>query len=170
MKLAAALVACAGLAACHPTARPCAPGTPAKIELRDGSGALLAAVRPAPEGSALKLCTGDNATTLSGQVISDGKTITLLDASQSLALRLSATSPGDAQGAGPHGARLRVHRQGEAVRVLKPDGSTSSTPTAGSIRGASEAAPVIASTSCSPRDTERAVRVPLGIASATSTR
>jgi hypothetical protein len=121
MKRIAVLVACAALGGCHHSARPCAPGAPARLELRDGAGALLAAVRPA-EGGALELCTGDNAATLAGQVISDGKVVTLVDASGALALRLSVGPTGDLQGSGAHEARLRVHRQGDAVRVLQPDG------------------------------------------------
>lgn len=118
-----AVVACAG---CHheaPKPRACAPGTRAKVELRDGSGTLLLAVKPAPVGKELDLCDGKAARI--GQVTQAGDVLTVLDASGALVLRLSAgrlhTFP-DADGQGPKGPRLRTHRDGANIRVLRPDG------------------------------------------------
>ena len=119
--VARALVMATLLAGCNKSARTaCAPGTPSKVELRDGSGQLQLAVKPTPEPGKLDLCDGAGKRT--GRIESEPQAISYFDAAGVLQLKLHGDAKTDAEGESVKGAKLRLHVNGEEIRILKPDG------------------------------------------------
>jgi hypothetical protein len=115
--LALALLA----SACSPRPRPCAPSRPARLELRDGAGALQLALKDSVGGAgASDLC--DAAAARVGVISVEAGTVTLFDRAGRLALRLRRLPGDDPVGDGPTGARLRIHEERGETRVLAPDG------------------------------------------------
>jgi len=119
--VARALVIASLLAGCNKSARTaCAPGTPSKVELRDGSGQLTLAVKPAPEPGQFDLC--DGAGKRIGRIESEPQAVSYFDGAGVLQLKVHGESKTDADGVSAKGAKLRIHVNGEETRVLKPDG------------------------------------------------
>jgi hypothetical protein len=113
------------LSGCKGSARPCAPAVPPVLEVRDASGALELALKKsaatADKGpTSYDVC--DPAHKRVGTILSEPATLTLLDGSGGLVLRFKIESPTDASAVGPAGPRLRLHREPNEARVLKPDG------------------------------------------------
>ncbi len=100
-------------AGCHHPSR-CAPGTPSKLEVRNGSGALMLAWK----GEAL--CDGQLQTV--GTLEAKKDTVTLRDASGKLRLELARESANVAQGRDQEGPHLRLYRDDRELRVLRGDG------------------------------------------------
>ena len=100
-------------AGCHHAPR-CTAGTPSKIEVRNGSGALELAWK----GDAL--CDGNLA--LVGTLQTGKDTVTLRDPSGRLRLELVRESPTNARGSDREGPHLRLYRDDHEARVLRADG------------------------------------------------
>jgi len=98
---------------CHRGSR-CAAGTPSKIEVRNGSGALTLAWK----GDAL--CDGNLA--LVGTLETKKDTVTLRDPAGRLRLELVRESPTNARGSDRDGPHLRLYRDEHEARVLRADG------------------------------------------------
>jgi hypothetical protein len=99
---------------------PCAPSAPAVLEVRDGAGALQAALKRSETAGARVVC--DAGAHKIGTVVDDAAGMTALDARGALVLRVRTDADGDLLGDGAQGPRLRVHRDGRELRVLRPDG------------------------------------------------
>lgn len=111
-RLPLALVAIAA-AGCHHAPR-CTAGTPSKIEVRNGSGALTLAWK----GDAL--CDGNLA--LVGTLEAKKDAVTLRDGAGRLRLELVPESATNARGSDRDGPHLRLYRDDHEARVLRADG------------------------------------------------
>jgi hypothetical protein len=114
--LAAVLLLCG----CPERKQACAPGTAALVTVRDGAGAVVRTLKQSADAKTLELC--DAAHQLSATLQDEGKIVDLLDARGSRLLRIEILADGDLEAAGASGARLRVHRGANELRVLRPDG------------------------------------------------
>jgi hypothetical protein len=114
MKLLAAALTLAVVAGCHRHANPCAPGTRSKLEVRNGSGALVLSWK----GDAL--CDGQLRPV--GTLQDKQGTVTLADNSGKLELELQRASATVAHGRDAAGPSLRLYRDDHELRVLRADG------------------------------------------------
>ena len=117
-----------GLAGCHHGPVRCAPGTPSKIEVRNGSGALELAWKGDD------LC-GPELRPVGTLQTKDG-TVTLTDASGRLRLELTRESDSVAHGRDSSGPTLRLYRDARELRVLRADGVPIGSITPETLKGA----------------------------------
>jgi len=121
LALAASLII--GLAGCPARRSPCAPSLPAKLEIRDASGALELALKDsATQGTPRVYDLCDPAHHRVGSVSTEEDRVVVLDAAGGLRLRVHHDHGLDPVAWGPSGQRLRVHEDKNEWRVLKPDG------------------------------------------------
>ncbi|HWE27258.1 MAG TPA: hypothetical protein VHB97_04610 [Polyangia bacterium] len=100
---------------CHRPAR-CAPGEKSKLEVRNGSGALMIAWKTTGD----LLCDGNLVQV--GTLKATKDTVTLRDAAGRLKLELTRESPEVARGRDQEGPHLRLYRDVRELRVLRADG------------------------------------------------
>jgi hypothetical protein len=121
---ASAAAFASALAGCPSRERtPCAPSEPARLEVRDGAGALELSVKESSTRGAppvYDLCGPSHGRVGSLELGDDYAVV--LDRAGQLLFRLKLSPDGDPVGWGPRGERLRVHHDAREWRVLKPDG------------------------------------------------
>jgi hypothetical protein len=113
---ALALATTAAAAGCHRGPTHCAPGTASKVEVRNGSGALVLAWKGDD------LCDGELKQV--GTLETTGGAVTLKEPGGRLRLELTtdATTAGVARGRDAQGPHLRLFRDSHELRVLRADG------------------------------------------------
>jgi hypothetical protein len=104
-----------------PAPRPaCDRNQPSKVELRDGSAALLLAAKPGERGM-LDFCDGGFARV--GALKEEPGVLTLQDRAGGTRLILKKSGPDDGEATGADGQpRLRVHRENGQLFILDPIG------------------------------------------------